>query len=277
VDAAAYEAEVERWHAHRVARLTAPDGWLSLTGLYWLQQGENGVGSDPANLVVLPRGPARAGTIELGGLGLAAWADPNTGVTFDGTSPNGPTAIRTDAEPDGPTVLRLGPVSFYVIDREGRLAVRVKDTEQPARQRFSGIRRFPVDPRWRVGARFERHPDGTTVLAPDVLGSAQTYRNPGTLRFRLDGTMHTLEAFREPDEEELFIVFGDATNGSETFAGGRYLYAPPPDGQGRVVLDFNRAYNPPCVFTEYATCVLPLPANRLPVRIEAGELRYGEH
>jgi uncharacterized protein (DUF1684 family) len=174
-------------------------------------------------------------------------------------------------------VVRLGALSFHVIDREGRLAVRVKDAERPARQPFPGIERFPVDLRWRLHARFEAHPEGATVLAPDVLGTAQAYRNPGILRFAVGGAPQALEAFREPDEDELFIVFGDATNGAETFAGGRYLYARAPDDRGQVVLDFNRAYNPPCAFTEFATCVLPLPENRLGVRIEAGERRHGGH
>jgi uncharacterized protein len=277
VNAAEHRAEVERWHANRGERLTGPDGWLSLTGLFWLEPGENAVGSDPSNAVVLPEGPARVGTIELRDGDLIARMDPEAGVTVAGATQNGAVAIRTDAHPDGPTVLRLGSMSFYVIDREGRLAVRVKDSGRPARQRFSGIRRFPVDLRWRIEGCFEPHPEGATVLAPDVLGSAQTYRNPGTLRFDIDGATNVLEAFQEPGEDELFIVFGDATNGAETFGGGRYLYSKPPDDHGNVVLDFNRAYNPPCVFTEYATCVLPLPENRLPVRIEAGERRYGEH
>jgi uncharacterized protein (DUF1684 family) len=277
IDAAVHRAEVDRWHARRVAALIGPEGWLSLTGLFWLQQGENTVGSDDACAVVLPKGPREVGSIDLHGQRTVARLEDRAGVTADGHPVRGQIELLTDADPGGPTVLRLGSLSFYVIVREGRIAVRVKDAENPARGRFGHIERYPVDVRWRVEARFEPHPPASIVMAPDVLGTAQTYRNPGLVRFEVEREPCRLEALQEPDEEELFIVFGDATNGTETFGGGRYLYAKPPDERGTVVLDFNRAYNPPCVFTEYATCVLPLPENRLPVAIEAGEKRYGHH
>lgn len=276
MDAREHLDEVERWHADRVARLVGTDGWLTVTGLFWLRPGANTVGSDATCDVRLPRVPATVGSIELDGGRVVARVEPSARVTVDGAPVSGALELRTDRDPGGPTILRVDPLSFFVIDREGRLAVRVRDSESPAREGFRGIERFPVDLRWRVEASFEPHDAGTTVLAPDVLGAEQTYRNPGTVRFDIEGRPCALEAFREPDEEELFIVFGDATNGVETFAGGRYLYAKLPEG-GRVVMDFNRAYNPPCVFTEFATCVLPPPRNRLPVRIAAGEKRYGDH
>jgi uncharacterized protein (DUF1684 family) len=276
VDPAEHLADVERWHATRVARLTAPDGWLSLAGLFWLSPGENPVGSDPSNAVVLPRGPTRLGTVDLRDGLITGRFDPSAGATVDG-SPATALELSTDAQGATPTMLRLGAISFYVIDREGRPAVRVKDADNPARSGFVGIDRFPVDLAWRLEARFEEHPPGSTVLAPDVLGRGQTYRNPGAVTFTLWGREHRLEAFREPNEDDLFIVFGDLTNGALTFDGGRYLYAGAPDGDGIVVVDFNRAYNPPCVFTPFATCVLPLPENHLPVPIEAGERRYGDH
>jgi len=276
IDAAAHRAEVDRWYARRVAALTGPEGWLSVTGLFWLEPGENDVGS--RGPVVLPGGPEWIGTIELTRERVVAHLDERSEVSAgEGPPVRGDVELLTDRQPGGPTVLRRGSVSFFVIDREGRVAVRVKDAASPARHGFAGIDRYPVDLQWRLEACYEAHPAGTTVLVPDVLGSAQTYRNPGTLRFDVGGGAHRLEAFQEPDEDELFIVFGDATNGSETFRGGRYLYAKPPDGRGRVVLDFNRAYNPPCVFTAHATCVLPLPENRLPVAIRSGEKRYGGH
>jgi len=275
-DAAAHRAEVDQWHARRVAALTGPDGWLSVTGLFWLEPGETDVGS--RGPVVLPAGPERIGAIEVVEGGPVVRLDAGAPVTdAGGRGLEGEVELLTDRQTGGPAVLRVGSASFYVIDREGRLAVRVKDSESPARRSFAGIDRYPVDLRWRVDACFEQHPPGATLLVPDVLGSAQTYRNPGSLRFDVDGRVCRLEAFQEPDEVELFVVFGDSTNGSGTFGGGRYLYAKPADDRGRVVLDFNRAYNPPCVFTEHATCVLPLKVNRLPVAIEAGEKRYGRH
>lgn len=263
--------EVERWRAGRLARLLSPDGWLSLVALEWLREGENTLGSDPSNDVVLPKGPARAGAIEVRGSRVRLVANIGAGLSVDG-EPAGLLDLADDADGD-PTVVEVGTLRFHVIRREGRPAVRVKDSDSPARRSFGTIESYPIDVRWRVEARFEPAP-GRTVLAPDVLGTGQTYSAPGTLAFDIDGAPSRLEAFQESDEDDLFIVFGDATNGDTTFEGGRYLYSAPPDDRGVVVVDFNKSYNPPCVFTPFATCVLPLPENRLSLRIEAGEKRY---
>jgi uncharacterized protein (DUF1684 family) len=274
-----YVEEVERWRAGRLARLTGPDGWLSLVGLAWLHEGENSIGSDPGNDVVLPHGkaPARLGSITVeGGRTTFALA---SGAAATVTHRGGPvTEIELDDDlASTPTVLRLGSLSFLVIRREGRLGVRVRDRDSPARAAFAGIRAFPVDPRWRIEARFEPYRPERFVPVPTVLGTTQTYRMPGALAFEVHGLTHRLDAFLEEGETDLFIIFSDATSGIETFAGGRYLYAKPPDDRGVVVLDFNRAYNPPCVFTPFATCALPLAQNRLGGRIEAGEMRYEGH
>jgi uncharacterized protein (DUF1684 family) len=170
-------------------------------------------------------------------------------------------------------VLQIGSVRFHVLWREGRLALRVKDSNSPARQAFTEIERFPVDLRWRLEARFEPYEPERSVPVPTVLGYDEVYRVPGALAFDVDGGTHRLEAFLEQGSTDLFIVFGDRTNGTETYGGGRFVYTPPPR-DGAVVLDFNRAYNPPCVFTPHATCALPLPENRLSIRVEAGERRY---
>ena len=271
-----HEEEVERWRAGRLRKLTGPDGWLSLVGLGWLQEGSNSIGSDPGSDVVLPAGkaPALLGTIELHGGRATLRPDPGTGLQHDGEPVRASLALRDDADGAEPTVVTLGPLSFHLIRRERALAVRVRDSESPARDEFRGIEHFPVDARWRIEARFEPYDPPRVARAPTILGSEETYAVPGRLAFRNAGAPLQLEPFLEPGETDLFVVFGDLTNRSDTYEGGRYLYAEPPGPDGRVALDFNRAYNPPCVFTPYATCALPVPENRLPIRVEAGEKRY---
>lgn len=268
-----YAQEIERWRARRLARLTAPDGWLTLVGLHWLQEGDNPLGSDPSKLVVLPSDEAlgRAGTITLEKGVVTLQADPGAGLTNDGR-PVTTMVLRDDTEGD-PKVIQLGSLSFHVIDRAGRLAVRVRDADNPARTAFGGIDSYPVDPRWRLEARFEPSEPPREALVPNVLGFDETMVVPGALSFEVDGAAHRLLAFTETGTPDLFVVFGDLTNEDETYRGGRYLYAAPPGDDGLVVVDFNKAYNPPCAFTPHATCVLPLPENRLPIRVPAGERR----
>ena len=145
-----------------------------------------------------------------------------------------------------------------------------------ARREFEGIDHWAVDPAWRVEARFEATP-GRTIRVPDVLGTDEDDESPGDVVFELDGVTHRLQALPGGDSGELWLVFGDATNGHETYGGGRFLYTGAPDANGRVTVDFNRAYNPPCVFSRFATCPLPWPANRLPIRVEAGERNWDSH
>jgi uncharacterized protein len=227
--------------------LTAPDGWLSLTDLVWLQEGEN-----PA--------PAGPGTIRL----FAGRA------VFHG--PDGAVALESDAKGD-PTVLRFGTVSLSVIERGGRHAVRVRDAQSPARRAFRGIASFPVDPRWRFAARFEPYDPPRRVAVPNILGFVDEEIAPGAVVFEAAGATHRLDPILERGESDYWIIFGDATNGRETYGAGRFVYVPPPS-DGRTVIDFNKAYNPPCVFTAYSTCPLPPPGNRLPFRVEAGEKLY---
>lgn len=271
----AHLEDVEQWRAGRLARLTAPDGWLSLAGLAWLREGENRVGGDPSADVVIPGEgvAATVGTIVVrNGQALARLA-PGAGVTVKGELVSDSLPLRDDSLGE-PTRIRVGRATLHVIRRDGRLAARISDPESPARRRFRGIEHYPVDARWRLDARFEAYEPERTVAVPTVLGYDETYRMPGVLSFDLAGATHRLDAFLQPGEDDLFLVFADTTNGRETYGAGRYPYAPPPDERGIVVVDFNRAYNPPCVFTPHATCPLPLPQNRLPIRVEAGEKRY---
>jgi uncharacterized protein (DUF1684 family) len=266
--------EIEGWRVRRRARLQSPEGWLALVGLEWLEEGVSSIGSDPTNRVVLPpgRAPARLGSITVHGARARFVSVPEAMMTHDGRPVT--TLDLLDDEAGDPTVLKLGSLSFHLISRQGRLAVRVRDSESRPIAEFRGLEYFPVDPRWRLQATFHPHDEPLSLFVPNVLGTGETMRSSGALEFEVGGSPHRLNTFLERGETELFIVFGDLTNGDETYGGGRYLYAPPPDARGRVELDFNKAYNPPCVFTSYATCTLPMPEDRLPLRIEAGEKRY---
>ena len=173
-----------------------------------------------------------------------------------------------------PTVLTHGTLSWFVIERGGRLGVRVKDSESRALREFDGIENFPVDPRWRIEGVLEPHVPPRTVEITNVFGDVTHEPSPGALVFEIGGKEYRLDPIAEPGDEELFVVFGDATNGKETYGGGRFVGVARPDVNGKVVIDFNKAYNPPCAFSPYATCPLPPPQNRLPVAIRAGEMTY---
>jgi len=275
----AYRGEIEQWRSQRLERLTAEDGWLTLVGLDWLQPGPNPFGSAPDNAVVLsaPGVPPVAGTLDVAADGtVTLHPAPDAGLTVNG-QPAAEAALATDL--DGhPDVLALGRLSFYVIARGDRLGVRVKDPEAPARRDFKGIQYFPIDPSYRVTAIFEPYDAPREVQVPTAIGTPATMLAPGLLHFTLKGKSLSLEPYQEsPDAEELFIVFRDATSGDTTYGGGRFLSAPVPGPDKMTLLDFNRAYNPPCAFTPYATCPLPTQENTLDVAVQAGEKHEGGH
>lgn len=272
----AYQQEIERWHAQRIARLTAPDGWLSLVGLDWLQPGSNRVGSDPDNDIVLAGAPAHLGTVTWAGDGtLAVALDADSGATIDG-QPRTQAVLQDDSVPS-PTTVAFGSVSFIAVDRGGRKGLRVRDSAAATRTGFAGIRRFPVDPAWRVVADWTPLDPPFQLATGTVIGTIENYPAPGKATFERDGQRCQLYPVREaPHDRQLFLIFADATSGHETYGAARFLYAEPPR-DGKIVLDFNRAYNPPCAFTPYATCPLAPPENRLPVRVAAGELKYGQN
>ena len=277
--AASYEQELEQWKAKRLANLKSEDGWLSLIGLFWLKEGENRFGSDAGGEIVLPEGksPARAGTLRLAAGKVTLDPSPEAKITSKGQPVAGPLELKSDDEEGGPTVLEMGSLSFHVVKRGERLGLRVKDRENPARAEFKGTEYFPADRKWVVGARFEPYDPPKQVPILNVLGMETEETSPGTLAFEVDGRPYKLEALKEKGEEQFFIIFADQTSGKETYGAGRYMYADPPGADGRVTLDFNKAYSPPCAFTKYATCPLPPQQNRLPLRVEAGERYLGSH
>jgi uncharacterized protein (DUF1684 family) len=255
-----YRVEIERWRAERETELKAEDGWLALVGLHWLKPGANSFGSAQDNAIVLPQSaPPRAGRLEHHG---------GTTVAFLASG-----GERTLGEKD---VLRLGTLSMFVIRRGDRYALRVRDTESPTRRAFKGLSWFPVDPAYRVEARLVPHARETRIPIPNVLGSVTPMKSPGKVVFELRGKRLSLTpVFESDDARELFFIFKDETARAETYGAGRFLYSELPK-DGALVLDFNKAYNPPCAFTQYATCPLPPAQNVLPLRIEAGE-RFSGH
>jgi uncharacterized protein (DUF1684 family) len=268
---AEHRADVEQWRRTRIERLTAPDGWLSLVGLEWLDEGVNRLGSAPGAEVQFPAtAPAAVGTLERRGAQLSFTSAPGVEVLADDRPISGTVELRSDATGE-PTVLGHGTFSFYVIQRGDRWAVRIKDRESPVRTGFQGIESYPIRADWRVLARFEPAPPGTTIPVPNILGTIDATPSQGSVVFEHAGTQVRLAAIDEGDGR-LFLVFGDTTNGKVTYGGGRFVYAdPPPAGESTVVVDFNKSYNPPCVFTAYSTCPLPPRSNDLPFAVEAGE------
>ena len=264
-------AAVEAWRAKRIARLEAPDGWLTLVGLEWLDEGVNKLGSAADATVRFPdKVPATLGTITRHDATLTLEPASGAELTIDGKPVEGKVTLASDDQGD-PTVVSRGSISFFVIHRGDRWAVRIKDSDSPVRKSFHGIDHYPLRGDWLVQARLEPAPKGTTIAVPNILGSVEDADSPGVVVFTRDGHEVRLQAIDEGDGR-LFLVFGDATNGKGTYGGGRFLYADPPKaGETTVVVDFNQSYNPPCVFTPYATCPLPPKSNKLPFAVEAGE------
>jgi uncharacterized protein len=272
---AGHEEEVLAWRQNRHERLQDREGWLSLVGLGWLEPGVNSFGSDPGAAVPFPaKAPPEMGRliVEEGRVTL----EPAAGVELlhDGEPIAEPLAMTSDAEGE-PTEVAWGSLRFSIIDRRGELAVRIRDRENPLFEEFHGLDYFPIDPAWRQVARFEAYQPPRPILVPDIFGSIDEEPSPGAVVFRHRGREVRLDAL-PASGGRLFLIFGDPTNGTSTYGGGRYLYTDPP-ADGEVVVDFNQAYSPPCIFTPYATCPLPPRQNRLPFSVEAGEKTWRKH
>nr|WP_256488541.1 DUF1684 domain-containing protein [Pontibacter sp. HSC-36F09] len=270
-----YVASVDEWHQTREAKLKEPDGWLTLAGLFWLQEGENTFGSGPDNSLTFPKGriPGRAGVISLNGDTVTTRINPGVEVLLEGKPVR--EALLYTSGMDSVPKLSHSSLTWFVIKRGNRYGIRLRDLQNDALVHFKGIKRFPVRADWRLKASFVAHPTPKQIAITNIVGQTSMQESPGTLIFTLNGQQYQLDALLEG--EELFIIFADRTNGIETYGAGRYLYANKPGPDGSTVLDFNKASNPPCDFVSYATCPLPPRQNFLPVMIEAGEKSYGEY
>ena len=267
-----YRGKIAKFRTEREAELKTEDGWLSVAGLFWLKEGENRFGADPSNEIVLPEGsaPPRAGLFELRDGKTTLRVEGGAPVTVNGKPPT-TAEIRTD-EKLLPDVVRLGSLSMIVIKRGERYGVRVKDLNSKQRREFKGLRWFPVKEAYRITAQFVAYDQPKDIDIANVLGDVSKMPSPGYAIFNFRGKEYRLDPILE-GKDKLFFIFADLTNNKTTYGAGRFLYAALPQ-DGKVTLDFNRAENPPCAFTQFATCPLPPKQNRLKLAIEAGELNY---
>ena len=278
IDVEKYKAEIEVWHQKRVENLKGPNGWLNVVGLYWLHEGINTFGSSEKNDIVFPQSkiPERAGVFLLTQNTVTLEPAPKVNITIK-KEPVGSSVVY---HPDSAraVVQEYESLQWFIIKRDNKFGVRLRDFSSPGIQSFTKIDRYPVDPAWRIEATFEKAQDSArTISIANVLDQTTPQPSPGTLVFYIDEKEYRLDVLDEGGPE-YFVIVGDATNTHETYGAGRYMYVSKPDSTNKVILDFNKIYNPPCAFTAFATCPLPPRQNVLDVAITAGEKNYGiEH
>jgi uncharacterized protein (DUF1684 family) len=250
--------------------LRSPNGWLTLAGLFWLEPGDNTIGSGPNDSFKLPPStPAHVGTLRLnnGSVTFINKSGPDT--TVNGKQVTGPVTLSTDE--DKPDIVEVGTVSFFAMKRVDKFALRVKDSASPVLKNFKGMQYFPINPELHF-AHAKLIPDVRKIPILNIVGQTEMQESPGIVQFEYRGQTYKLRPVYEG--KTLFFLYRDPTNKSSTYQAGRMLNTPLPVN-GTVNLDFNRSYNPPCTFTPYATCSLPPKENTLPFPVEAGEKRYG--
>jgi uncharacterized protein len=274
-DNAAYQKEIADWQAKRIRDLKAQNGWLNLVGLYWLQPGQNTFGTAGTNKIVFPAGAIAntAGSFERSGNTVKLTVANGVTITVNGKPVKEAVIYVNDST--RPPLVASGRLRWTVIRRDDKLGIRLRDTASALLTQFKGIDHFPVDTTWRIAATLKTTGQPGQIAIKNILGQISQQQTPGKLVFTIGATQYTLDALEEGDE--LFIIFGDATSGKSTYPSGRFLAVRKPGADGTTVIDFNKAYNPPCAFTNYATCPLPPPQNILPVAITAGEKNYGHH
>lgn len=268
-----YAKEIEKWRSERETNLKKETGWLTVAGLFWLKEGTNTVGAGEKFDVRLTDNfkQGKFGEIEFKNGAATLKVEKGVEAQNDGKSISAPVDLVSD-EKGKPTEIRTGTQTFFLIKREERSGIRLKDSNSEARRNFKGLHWFPVDAGYKVAARLEPWPEPKEIKVPNVLGGNFNMKSPGLLKFTVKGKECALQPVLE-DDGTLFIIFGDGSNKNETYKSGRFLYAEKP-ANGEVILDFNKAENPPCAFTPYATCPLPPPGNKLEAEITAGEKRY---
>jgi uncharacterized protein (DUF1684 family) len=271
---AEYEKEINTWHEKRISDLKADNGWLNLVGLHWLNAGINTFGSSEKNDIVFPEGTIA----EEAGYFLLKDGQVTILVNKEATVSIGQKAITKEVifHPDSAhaPLVESGSLRWNIIKREDKLGIRLRDLASEAVQNFKGIDRFPINPDYKLIGQFEKGDSSRTIDVTNVLGQTTAQYSPGRVTFEWEGKDYHLDVLDGKDE--FFIVFADATSGKETYGSGRFLYISKPGADGVVTIDFNKAYNPPCAFTPYATCPLPPKQNILSVEINAGEKNYGE-
>ncbi len=268
-DLAQYEADNMQWRAERLERLRGPTGYLNLAGLFWLEEGAVAIGSADSNDIVFPAAAAaHVGDLEVTSEGVMLTVVEGVEVFSDGNKVRA--ILIADDTTAAPVSISHASMAWIIIKRDNRFALRLRDYEHPAIAAFPPIEYYPIDPELRVAAKLKRFPTPKILQVDTVIvGLGWQPESPGVVEFELDGQLMQLEAYASGDE--LFFVFGDRSSGRETYPAGRFLYADVPAEGETTVLDFNRAYNPPCAFNDFATCPVASPKNRLPIAIAAGE------
>jgi uncharacterized protein (DUF1684 family) len=272
VDDSAYQSEIKAWHKERVEALKKEDGWLNLAGLFWLEEGRNAFGADGNNKIVFPadRSPAQLGTFVVKEGQIILEAKPEAEIYNNDQLVTSLVVFPYEK----PIVLKHKSLRWFIIKRGDKFAVRLKDLESPVLKAFTGIETFPVSENWKLRAKFEPT-EGRKIPIVDITGRLDEQESPGVLVFDIRGKQYRLDALKSG--EGFFILFGDQTNRKETYGSGRFLYTKKLDEAGYTELDFNKAINPPCAFTPYATCPLPPKQNMLALSVTAGEKNYGHH
>lgn len=272
---ARFLADNAAWREERKRQLLAPDGWTSLVGLHWIELKSHFIGSGPASGIKLVVGPPKMGMVAQQEGRIFFTPERGVDLTLNGEPLTGRVELQSDHDPvPGVIGFDEGKGALSVIERGGRHALRVKHADAESRTQFVGLDYWPLQEPWRIAGRYVPHPPGKTLTIVDVIGVANESPNPGAVEFEREGKTFRLEALGPP-EGPLFFVFADRTSGHGSYPAGRFLDAEPPR-DGKVVLDFNRAYNPPCAFTPYATCPLPPAENRLDLLVDAGEKAYAK-
>ena len=270
---AEYVKAQQAWREERVRQLTAADGWTSLVGLHWLDRGAHYAGSAAGNGIRLAVGPEHLGMFDVTPRGVRFVPARNAALTIDG-APARTSTLRADDDTAGPSLIAFdeGRGRATVIRRGDRYALRVKHADAPSRTGFRGLTYWPGGSDWIVDARYVPNPAGRTIDIVNIVGTVEPMPNPGRVEFERGGRTHRVEAL-DDGSGGVFLVFADRTSGHGSYGAGRFIDAPAPSN-GRVRIDFNQAYNPPCAFTPFATCPLPPPENRLDLAVNAGEKAY---
>ncbi len=270
-----YLKEISSWHKNRIERLKKENGWLNLVGLYWLKQGENKFGTNKFNDIIFPEGkaPGYIGTFNLSDSIVTVTIDPSVEVTSEGKKVT-TMRLKNDTQVD-PTILQLGTLRWFIIKRGPKYGVRLRDLDSPLLKSFKDIDTYPVNSDWRLEAHLEPYNQPKKILVPNILGMVDTSVVKNAIVFTKDGVTYKLDPIEEGNS--YFVVFADMTSGKETYGAGRFLYINKPDSTGQMIIDFNKAYNPPCSFTKFATCPLPPKQNHLMMEVTAGEKFSGKH
>ena len=268
-----YTDSIEQWRAQRVESLEKPDGWFSYAGSGIVNMGKSTIGSAPENTIVLPKGPARLGTLVLNKAGSASFrAERGSGAMVDGKVLKGKRALKTNVDGATPTRVHIGEAWFYLVHMGDVIGWRFRDPQSPALKSFRGIDTFPIDPSWRIEADWQAFEPVRDIELMTIINTLEKAPVPGKATFERDGQRFELQPVLE-DDGQLFFIFTDKTSGRETYPAARFLYAEPASN-GKVVLDFNKAFNPPCALSPHVVCPVAPPENRLKLRVSAGEKIY---